>query len=396
MQRTDEIEAKDANLGESKLTQRAGSLSLRAKVEVAITALAIGISAVVFLFVTPSHVTNSTRISHLESIVKCPTCISVSTADANTASAIALRSYISTMVNSGASDQEVIAQLEATYGKSVLLVPPNGFGSLLVAGTIAIALVVPFGFVLVNVRRKRRQRRGVDTSPMADENLIEGFDELDSDSGQRGVALDEDGYDTTTSGLEVIEQDRRPGRFGLANLSRAQRILGALGLLFLISGASILGISLFTSNGSVSSTTLSPNQISTLISNGQTLASFGQDKSALSAFSRVLRANPNQPVALAWNGWLLTKSGVSANSKSLVDAGVVQIRQSISVDSSYLYSHLFYGLVLNNDLNEPSAAVAEFAKFFALNPPQNLVSTIKSELVAIYEGAKVALPPQLA
>ncbi len=393
MQHMDEKQSLAEGAGQKESTVSRSKLSIRTKVEVGVTLLAVGIAAIVFLFVTPSKITNASRISHLESIVKCPTCISVSTADANTASAIALRSYITTMVNSGASDQEVISQLEATYGKSVLLVPPNGYGALLVVGTVALALIIPFGFVISRVQRRRRSEARQNTeSPSGDLLRDDQIDEEEQqDWSHHGVSGSDPGAEI--SRIDRVGKPRSGSRF--SGLSLPQRIIGVVGVLFLLGGVSILGVSLISSSGNATNAPLTPNQISTLISNGQTLASFGQDKSALSAFSKVLIADPNQPVALAWNGWLLTKSGVSSKSNSLVSAGVAQLRQSIAVDGTYLYSRLFYGLVLANDLNNSTAAVAQFSKFFQLNPPPNLVTTIKSELVAVYNNAKIGLPTQL-
>ncbi len=380
------------------LNDKKGRTSTRLKVEVALSLIAIAVTALVFAFVSPTKITNASRISHLESLVKCPTCISVSTADANTASAIALRSYISTMVNSGASDQEVIAQLEATYGRSVLLVPPNGYGAFLVTGTLALAIVAPLGFIVVRVRRRRRNESRLEDSVVADlvdQEALDGPDSIDISVAASSYEQGEDGDLVVDDGTGQVGGGDVKYLTKASRFSTTQRIVGVLGLLFLLSGVGILGFGIFSTSRGTSSNQLSPTEISTLISNGQTLASFGQDKSALSAFSRVLTSNPNQPVALAWNGWLLTKSGVSAKSSSLVSAGIAQLKQSIAVDATYLYSRLFYGLVLANDLQDSTGAVAQFTKFFALNPPRNLVTTIKSELVAVYGSAKVTLPTQL-
>ncbi len=419
MQHMDEAQVASGakNEGSSPARQSKGrAISKSVKVEISITLVLLVVAIFVYLFVAPAKVTNASRISHLEAIVKCPTCISVSTADANTASAIALRSYITQMVNSGASDQEVIAQLEATYGKSVLLVPPNGFGLLLAVGTVGLAVIVPFGFIVLRVAKRRRSDRGTDNSQLDDAISDAESDVQDFAEAQSEQYLDDSKVDAgapSVSGLnshgELVgvgsgkspldgsnfTAASSPSRFSLRNLSAGQRIVGVVGSLFVIAGVTLLAITLLSGTSGSSNNQLTPTQISTLISNGQTLSSFGQDKSALSAFSKVLISDPNQPVALAWNGWILTKSGVTSKSKSLIEAGTSQLRQSIAIDPSYLYSRLFYGLVLANDLGDPVAATTQFDKFLSLNPPASLLATIKSELVTVYKAANLAVPSNL-
>ena len=66
------------------------------------------------------------RITHLEAIVKCPTCADLSVAQSNAPSAIAVRRQIVASVRAGRSDTSILTTLETQYGTGILLSPQNG------------------------------------------------------------------------------------------------------------------------------------------------------------------------------------------------------------------------------------------------------------------------------
>ena len=80
----------------------------------------------------PSASSESSRIAHLETLVRCPSCDDLSVAVSNATSAIAVRHEITAKVHEGQSDDEILTSLEAAYGTSILLSPPtSGLGVLL-------------------------------------------------------------------------------------------------------------------------------------------------------------------------------------------------------------------------------------------------------------------------
>jgi len=102
----------------------------------------------------PSTPTQQTRIAHLESIVKCPSCEDLSVAASNATSAVAVRNEISAKVRSGQSDNQILTSLESVYGSSILLSPGDaGIGALLWIAPLA-ALLALIG-VAVRIWRRR-------------------------------------------------------------------------------------------------------------------------------------------------------------------------------------------------------------------------------------------------
>jgi cytochrome c-type biogenesis protein CcmH len=80
----------------------------------------------------PSTSSAASRIAHLETLVRCPSCDDLSVAVSNATSAIAVRHEIAAKVHEGQSDDQILTSLEAAYGTSILLSPPtSGLGVLL-------------------------------------------------------------------------------------------------------------------------------------------------------------------------------------------------------------------------------------------------------------------------
>ena len=118
-------------------------------------AVAFAVVLVVAITLTPSTPSQATRIAHLESLVKCPSCDDLSVADSNGTTAVAVRHEITSDVHHGESDNAILTSIEDAYGPSILLSPStSGLGVLL--------WVVPLGgvlaLVLVGLRLVRRRR----------------------------------------------------------------------------------------------------------------------------------------------------------------------------------------------------------------------------------------------
>jgi cytochrome c-type biogenesis protein CcmH/NrfF len=92
----------------------------------------------------PSGASSKNRIAHLETLVRCPSCVDLSVAVSDATSAIAVRREIAAKVHEGQSDNEILTSLEAVYGTSILLSPPSsGLGVVLWLGPIVvIALLI--------------------------------------------------------------------------------------------------------------------------------------------------------------------------------------------------------------------------------------------------------------
>lgn len=114
---------------------------------------AFAVVAVCAVVVTPTSSTAAARITHLEQLVKCPSCQDLSVAQSDATSSLAVRTEISVMVHNGRSDTEILTTIEAAYGPSVLLSPSTGgIGVLLWAAPVAVLSLLVF--TVVRLRRR--------------------------------------------------------------------------------------------------------------------------------------------------------------------------------------------------------------------------------------------------
>ncbi|MBW4078760.1 MAG: hypothetical protein HIU84_09710 [Acidobacteria bacterium] len=118
-------------------------------------ALALVVVGVFALVNTPSTPSSLSRIAHLESLVKCPSCEDLSVAQSNATSAVAVRNEITKKVKAGESDNQILTSLEDVYGTSILLSPStSGIGALLWLAPLLVLVIV----VIIGVRLARRRR----------------------------------------------------------------------------------------------------------------------------------------------------------------------------------------------------------------------------------------------
>jgi cytochrome c-type biogenesis protein CcmH len=93
----------------------------------------------------PSTSSLDSRIAHLETLVKCPSCDDISVGVSNSTSAIAVRHEIVASVKSGKSDTEILTSLENRYGTQILLSPStSGIGTILWLGPLLVVLAIVF------------------------------------------------------------------------------------------------------------------------------------------------------------------------------------------------------------------------------------------------------------
>ncbi len=123
-----------------------GSFRLWVVALVAVVALAV--------VAAPHGSSAASRVAHLESLVRCPSCEDLSVAQSNATTAVAVRHDIVARVAAGESDTAILTSLESTYGASILLSPPtSGLGTLLWA--VPVALVILAAGVGVRLARRR-------------------------------------------------------------------------------------------------------------------------------------------------------------------------------------------------------------------------------------------------
>ena len=127
---------------------------------------------------------------------------------------------------------------------------------------------------------------------------------------------------------------------------------------------------------------------------GQALAlnNKGQTKAALVLYDKVLSEDPSNPAALAYAGYLQWNVGSAAHVESLVRIGRAEIETSVKDSPTYYEGHLFYGLVLENQDHDDTAAVAQFNDFLADDPPAAEVPQVAPLVAGAYRGAGEPVP----
>ncbi len=95
----------------------------------------------------------------------------------------------------------------------------------------------------------------------------------------------------------------------------------------------------------------------------------GKITDALKLYDQVLKDRPNDPTALASEGWLIAQAGMAANRSDLVDQGLVKIAAGERSDPSYPTAHFFRGSLLFQAKGDPAGAVTELRTYLGLVSP---------------------------
>ena len=115
--------------------------------------------------------TESQRVKHIASEIRCPTCRNQSAAESDAAAAKAVRDEIARRVHAGQSDGEIVAFMVSRYGSDILLKPEGSGVASLVWVLPVVAIVVALAGLGVAFWRWRA-RPGVQVSP-EDRALVE-------------------------------------------------------------------------------------------------------------------------------------------------------------------------------------------------------------------------------
>ncbi|HEX5631325.1 MAG TPA: cytochrome c-type biogenesis protein CcmH [Acidimicrobiia bacterium] len=142
-------------------------MSERVRNLAAVAVIAVS-AAVVVAVLASSPPTDTDRVEHLATILKCPFCANESIASSPSDVARELHVLIEEWVAEGRSDDEIIDFFVATYGEDVLLDPPDDARTVLLWVLPLIATAV--GVAVVIGRRRRPAPATVDP---ADRALVE-------------------------------------------------------------------------------------------------------------------------------------------------------------------------------------------------------------------------------
>ena len=113
------------------------------------------------------------RADSIAQRVACPICDGESVFESRNTASVNIRNRIDTLVDAGqASDDEIIAEIEASFGGQVLLVPrATGLDALVWALPVA-ALICAVAGLTITFRRWRRERASVEDPTAEDRELV--------------------------------------------------------------------------------------------------------------------------------------------------------------------------------------------------------------------------------
>jgi tetratricopeptide (TPR) repeat protein len=123
-----------------------------------------------------------------------------------------------------------------------------------------------------------------------------------------------------------------------------------------------------------------------------TLNNQGQNKAALELYNKVLTEDPSNPAALGYAGYLQWNIGAAAHVAALVKIGRAEIETSVKDSPTYYESHLFYGLVLENQDHNHAAAVSQFNDFLADAPPAAELPQVAPLVAGAYKATGQPVP----
>jgi hypothetical protein len=120
----------------------------------------------------------------------------------------------------------------------------------------------------------------------------------------------------------------------------------------------------------------------------------GKVADALKLYDAVLRDRPNDPQALASEGWLIAQAGMSAGRADLVSQGLAKIQAAETADRSYPTAHFFRAMVLLQYQRDPAGAVTEFRQYLGLvDPSSPEVPQVEQLLQTAIAAAGSNVPP---
>ncbi|TAN22523.1 MAG: hypothetical protein EPN30_08720 [Actinomycetota bacterium] len=351
-----------------------------------VAVIAVGIAYAILS--SGSHVTSQQRVVQIESEVKCPSCDGVSALDSNTAGAFAVRSFVEKQVKAGESNSQIINALEASYGPSILMSPPAANG-----GTIMVLLPFVFAAVVMGLTGFfgfRRRRHRADDPVVGDLVPELEISIKDEDAAEKGAAEVEEF-------LAGARQDEVSGQNSFGRIRRSWPLY--LGMLLIVAGVGSAIWVLRSQDNSqkqlVATAIQAQNEAQTILK-ARVLANQGQDVQALQLLSSVLEVDPNQPVALTYQGWLLRQAGEKDNNSALIGQGQQFLEKAVNLDPGYPDAHVFLGFVLFQDRHDLNGAIDQFSAFLADKPSASFISATKSVIISAYKQAGRPVPPQLS
>jgi len=323
---------------------------------VAVAALGVAIAT------QPASTTPAARIATLEREVRCLSCGELDVAQSKSAEAYSMAAYIRHEVQAGASNQQILDALVASYGDGILMAPP---ATGLAVYLWLLPVVVGGGLAVELVRTARRRPDGLE--------LASG-----GSVGVQGEAL-------PAPPKVVPARPACAGRRHAPRTSSVPRWMGLAGAGLML-GAAGVGIGLWISRpaGPTPETRLAAQ-----LRLGETLAAVGATASAERAFASALAIDPANPTALAYEGWLRFNTAHDPRARS---AALAMLDVAARRGPRVAVAQLFDGFGLFYGRHDTAAALARLRAYLVDSPPRLLSREAAPLAAPIYASVHEPLP----
>lgn len=126
------------------------------------------------------------------------------------------------------------------------------------------------------------------------------------------------------------------------------------------------------------------------------LGANGNPEGAITLYARVLASDPNQPVALAGQGWLIRLTGRGAGRRSLIEKGDAEIAKAVAVAPGYAEAHALDAVALAQDQGRFPDAVGQLNDLLAEHPSRSVLAPFRSVFTSIYHRVRLPVPGAIA
>jgi tetratricopeptide (TPR) repeat protein len=137
-------------------------------------------------------------------------------------------------------------------------------------------------------------------------------------------------------------------------------------------------------------------QIEDQLAAAAVLTEDGEGQQALELYNKVLTEDPDDPDALAAGGWLEWNAGVTGKSAAAVQAGRQSEEKAVRVAPDFYGGHLYLGLILLDQDDNPSGAITQFTAFLKDGPSKAEVKSFAAQIAPAWTQEHEPLPAALA
>ena len=159
--------------------------------------------------------------------------------------------------------------------------------------------------------------------------------------------------------------------------------------------ASLAGVRLPGESASGSVSLSSAQQEQETLDRAAILGSEGQAAEAVQLYNQVLQADPNQPDALTYGGWLVRLAGLSSKNRLVLARGDASVARAVKVAPGYPDGHALLGVILYEDFGRPLAASVQFRDALSKGASKTLLLSVAADRGESLRSCRQALAASL-